>query len=226
MMWRAISAGPYTWVGLLHFLGLFIILGIGADDIYVVIEFWRQARDEPEATLGGGGAGASGGVRGGAGHSVLMGDVGGPGASAGASAGAGAGAGRGAGGGGGGVHIALMGDADGDGSDSDGGGGGSSSDIGGEGGGDDEGGGGHGDGGGRGEAGVGWISRRTTGDWWGSGTRRNEAARLAWTLRHSVSAMAATSLTTAAAFMVWNHTALSCKDIVGVSHYVPVCDTG
>ena len=43
------------------------------------------------------------------------------------------------------------------------------------------------------------IPRRD--EWWNEGNRRDEAARLAWTLRHSVSAMAATSLTTAAAFM-------------------------
>ena len=45
-----------------------------------------------------------------------------------------------------------------------------------------------------------FIPRRDD-EWWNEGDRRDEAARLAWTLRHSVSAMAATSLTTAAAFM-------------------------
>jgi hypothetical protein len=28
-------------VGLLNFLGIFIILGIGADDLFVILEFWR-----------------------------------------------------------------------------------------------------------------------------------------------------------------------------------------
>eukprot|EP00854_Cymbomonas_tetramitiformis_P030621 gene30621-38316_t len=31
------------WVGLLNFLGLFLITGIGADDIFVVWEHWKQA---------------------------------------------------------------------------------------------------------------------------------------------------------------------------------------
>ena len=120
-----------AWVGLLHFLGLFIILGIGADDIYVVIEFWRQARDEPEATFGGSGGG---GV-----HSALMAEGGG------GSGGVGNGGGDGGG---------------------DGGDGGGDSDIGGRGEGADGGEGGGGCGGVGGDGGVGWISRRTTGEWW------------------------------------------------------------
>ena len=28
------------WLGVLHFLGIFIILGIGADDIFVVLDHW------------------------------------------------------------------------------------------------------------------------------------------------------------------------------------------
>lgn len=29
------------WVGVLHFLGVFVILGIGADDVFVVLEHWK-----------------------------------------------------------------------------------------------------------------------------------------------------------------------------------------
>jgi hypothetical protein len=29
------------WIGVLHFLGIFIILGIGADDIFVVLDHWK-----------------------------------------------------------------------------------------------------------------------------------------------------------------------------------------
>ena len=29
------------WIGVLHFLGLFIVLGIGADDIFVVLDHWK-----------------------------------------------------------------------------------------------------------------------------------------------------------------------------------------
>jgi hypothetical protein len=34
-----------TWVGMLNFLGIFIVLGIGADDIFVILEFWRQSAE-------------------------------------------------------------------------------------------------------------------------------------------------------------------------------------
>jgi hypothetical protein len=29
------------WIGVLHFLGIFVILGIGADDVFVVLEHWK-----------------------------------------------------------------------------------------------------------------------------------------------------------------------------------------
>jgi hypothetical protein len=29
------------WIGVLHFLGIFVILGIGADDVFVVVEHWK-----------------------------------------------------------------------------------------------------------------------------------------------------------------------------------------
>lgn len=29
------------WIGVLHFLGVFVILGIGADDVFVVLEHWK-----------------------------------------------------------------------------------------------------------------------------------------------------------------------------------------
>lgn len=32
------------WLGVLHFLGIFIILGIGADDVFVVLEHWKVRR--------------------------------------------------------------------------------------------------------------------------------------------------------------------------------------
>ena len=32
-----------TWMGVLNFLGVFIILGIGADDIFIILDFWRQS---------------------------------------------------------------------------------------------------------------------------------------------------------------------------------------
>ena len=35
-----------TWVGLLSFIGIFLILGIGVDDVFIILEFWRQAADE------------------------------------------------------------------------------------------------------------------------------------------------------------------------------------
>lgn len=35
-----------SWVGLLNFLGIFIILGIGADDLFVILDFWRQSAEE------------------------------------------------------------------------------------------------------------------------------------------------------------------------------------
>lgn len=34
------------WVGLLNFLGIFIILGIGADDLFIILDFWRQSAEE------------------------------------------------------------------------------------------------------------------------------------------------------------------------------------
>ena len=34
------------WVGLLNFLGVFIIMGIGADDIFVILDFWRQSAEQ------------------------------------------------------------------------------------------------------------------------------------------------------------------------------------
>ena len=44
-----------TWVGLLNFLGIFIILGIGADDLFVILEFWwgqiNTARHDMRHTL-------------------------------------------------------------------------------------------------------------------------------------------------------------------------------
>ena len=32
-----------SWIGALHFVGIFVILGIGADDIFVICEHWRQS---------------------------------------------------------------------------------------------------------------------------------------------------------------------------------------
>ena len=48
-LYRYVGVGV-TWVGLLNFLGVFIILGIGADDIFVILDFWRQSAEQP-ATL-------------------------------------------------------------------------------------------------------------------------------------------------------------------------------
>lgn len=36
----------FKWVGILHFIGIFVILGIGCDDIFVVFEHWNQAKSE------------------------------------------------------------------------------------------------------------------------------------------------------------------------------------
>lgn len=33
-----------TWIGMLNFLGVFIVLGVGADDIFVILEFWKQSK--------------------------------------------------------------------------------------------------------------------------------------------------------------------------------------
>lgn len=120
------TAFDIEWIGLLHFLGLFIILGIGADDVYVVIEFWRQARYDVV------GAAAEAEVI----CDRFRGD---------------------------GVMGALIGGGC-----------------------------------------VVQVPKRNWAvgdDFWRDDTRIREATRLAWTLRHSVSAMAATSLTTAAAFL-------------------------
>ena len=38
------------WVGVLHFIGVFVILGIGCDDIFVVFEHWQQAKSEAAFT--------------------------------------------------------------------------------------------------------------------------------------------------------------------------------
>lgn len=39
------------WIGVLHFLGIFIILGIGADDIFVVLDHWKVRRLEPRCSI-------------------------------------------------------------------------------------------------------------------------------------------------------------------------------
>jgi hypothetical protein len=33
-----------TWIGMLNFLGVFIVLGVGADDIFVIHEFWKHSK--------------------------------------------------------------------------------------------------------------------------------------------------------------------------------------
>lgn len=38
------------WIGVLHFLGIFVILGIGADDVFVVLEHW-VVRPRPDRDL-------------------------------------------------------------------------------------------------------------------------------------------------------------------------------
>ena len=40
-VYRALAG--IAWVGLLNLLGVFLIAGIGADDIFVVWEHWKQA---------------------------------------------------------------------------------------------------------------------------------------------------------------------------------------
>ena len=33
-----------TWIGMLNFLGVFIVLGVGAGDVFVILEFWKQSK--------------------------------------------------------------------------------------------------------------------------------------------------------------------------------------
>ena len=42
--WHVLLGDPY--VTYLMYLGLFIIMGIGADDIFVLVDAWKQAHDE------------------------------------------------------------------------------------------------------------------------------------------------------------------------------------
>ena len=39
-----------TWIGMLNFLGVFIVLGVGADDVFVILEFWKQSKREVLST--------------------------------------------------------------------------------------------------------------------------------------------------------------------------------
>ena len=41
-----------TWIGMLNFLGVFIVLGVGADDVFVILEFWKQSKREALSTAG------------------------------------------------------------------------------------------------------------------------------------------------------------------------------
>ena len=39
-----------TWIGMLNFLGVFIVLGVGADDIFVIHEFWKHSKTAAESS--------------------------------------------------------------------------------------------------------------------------------------------------------------------------------
>eukprot|EP00892_Ulva_mutabilis_P012184 jgi/Ulvmu1/9338/UM050_0088.1 len=41
------------WIGVLHFLGIFVILGIGADDVFVVLEHWVHSAEHARPSLSG-----------------------------------------------------------------------------------------------------------------------------------------------------------------------------
>ena len=41
-----------TWIGMLNFLGVFIVLGVGADDVFVILEFWKHSKREVLSTAG------------------------------------------------------------------------------------------------------------------------------------------------------------------------------
>jgi hypothetical protein len=41
------------WIGVLHFLGIFIILGIGVDDVFVVLDHWKVSSMSLGVAMGG-----------------------------------------------------------------------------------------------------------------------------------------------------------------------------